>query len=265
MVTSITRPQPEMVSLRAWCEWTKEREMEQPFDPRTSEWTALKLTDKILSTVRRDGRLVPVHWSEFWVPATWQQPIDRIPSWEVWSGQMRKGKILRRPIQMEQWRESESLPAETIEFDRIREVAVLLLGLLRKGFSWPVLWNASELQLEFKEVSRSLIREANASSWTTGILESCLLPRQRETLLFDMRLLSGFQGDDDTAHDPPRIFSIKRLRRYLGRAIEVLEAGQITVHNHQPRQLVPIRIEQISREEWAVELDRNETHEDDDE
>jgi hypothetical protein len=155
MVTSITRPQLHMVSLRTWCDWTKVRETEQPFDPRASEWTALKLTEKILSTVRRDGRTLPVHWSEFWVPASWQQPIDHIPSWEVWSGQVRKGKIHRRQIRIEQLRESESLPAGTIEFDRIREVAVLLLGLLRKDFSWPALWNASEMQLEFKEVTRS--------------------------------------------------------------------------------------------------------------
>jgi hypothetical protein len=265
MVTSITRPQPHMVSLRSWCEWTRDRETEQPFDPRVSEWAALELTQKILSTVRRDGKRLPVHWSEFWVPASWQQPIDTIPSWERWRGQIRKGKILRRPIRIEQLRESESLPAGAIEFDRIREVAIVLLGLLRKDFSWPALWNVSEMQLEFKEVTRSLIRQANASSWTTEILESCLLPRQRETLLFDMRILSGFEGDDDTAHDPPKIFTIKRLGRYLDKAIEVLEGGQITVHNHQPRQLVPIRIEQISREEWAVQLDRNETHEDDDE
>jgi len=264
MVTSITRPQPDMVSLRTWCDWTKERETVSPFDPRVSEWTALQLAQKILSTVRRNGRELPVHWSEFWVPFSWPQPTDQLHSWESWRRQVRNGKLLRRPIRFDQLRETESLAGGAIEFNRIREVAILLLGLLRKDFSWPALWNASEMQLEFKEVTRSLIRQANASSWTTAILESCLLPRQLETLLFDMKILSGFEGDDDTAHDPPRIFTVKRLGRYLDRAVEVLEGGQMTVHNHQPRQLVPIRIEQISREEWAVELDHDETHEDDD-
>jgi hypothetical protein len=252
------------VSLRTWCDWTKERETVSPFDPRVSEWTALQLAQKILSTVRRNGRELPVHWSEFWVPFSWPQPTDQLHSWESWRRQVRNGKLLRRPIRFDQLRETESLAGGAIEFNRIREVAILLLGLLRKDFSWPALWNASEMQLEFKEVTRSLIRQANASSWTTAILESCLLPRQLETLLFDMKILSGFEGDDDTAHDPPRIFTVKRLGRYLDRAVEVLEGGQMTVHNHQPRQLVPIRIEQISREEWAVELDHDETHEDDD-
>lgn len=265
MLTSITQPQADMVSLQTWCEWTRDRETERPFDPRASEWTALKLTQKILSTVRRDGKKLLVHWSEFWVPASWQQPVDHLPSWEVWSAQIGRGKILRRPIRIEQLHVSENPIARIIEIDRIREVAIVLLGLLRKDFSCPALWNASEMQLEFKDVTRSLIRQANASSWTTGILESCLFPRQRETFLFDMKILSGFEGDDDTANDPPKIFTIKTLGRYLDKAIEVLADGQITVHNHQPRQLVPIRIEQISREEWAVEPDRNETHEDDDE
>lgn len=264
MVNSITRPEPDMESLRTWCKWTKEWEAESPFDPRVGEWTALQLAQKILSTVRRNGRKLPVHWSEFWVPSSWLQSTDQSPSWEAWRSQIRGGKLLRRPIRADQLRETESVPRGAIEFNRIREVVILLLGLLRKDFSWPALWNASEMQLEFKEVTRSLIRQANASSWTTAILESCLLPRQLETLLFDMKLLSGYHGDDDTAHDPPRIFTVKRLGRYLDKAIEVLEGGQITVHNHQPRQLLPIRIEQISREEWAVELDQNETHEDDD-
>jgi hypothetical protein len=264
MVNSITRPEPDRESLRTWCQWTKGREAESPFDPRAGEWTALQLAQKILSTVRRNGRKLPVHWSEFWVPSSWLKLTDQLPSWEAWRSQIRSGKLLRRPIRADQLHETESVPAGAIEFNRIREVAILLLGLMRKDFSWPALWSTSEMQPEFKEVTCSLIRQANASSWTTAILESCLLPRQLETLLFDMRLLSGYHGDDDTAHDPPRIFTVKRLGRYLDKAIEVLEGGQITVHNHQPRQLLPIRIEQISREEWAVELDQNETHEDDD-
>ncbi len=43
------------------------------------------------------------------------------------------------------------------------------------------------------------------------------------------------------------------LRRYLARAIAVLEKGQITVRDHLPRQLVPLRVEQISRAEWGVD------------
>ena len=265
MINSITRPQPQMERLHTWCKWTREREIESPFDPRASEWTALQIAKKILSAVRRSGRSLPVHWSEFWVPSSWLQENDESLSWEVWRNQLRSAKLFRRPIRTQEFGEVESQSVGATEFNRIREVAIILLGLLRKDFSWPAPWIACEMQLEFNQVTRSLIRQANASSWTTAILESCLLPRQIETLLFDMKLLSGYHGDDDTAHDPPRIFTLKKMRRYLDKAIEVLEGGQITVHNHQPRQLLPIRIEQISREEWAVEPDQNEMHEDDDE
>jgi hypothetical protein len=113
-------------------------------------------------------------------------------------------------------------------------------------------------------VTRATIHEAHASSWTMGILEACLLPRQRENVLLSLFFFGERRWDDDTTDDPPPIFTLQLLVRYVARAIEVLEKGQITVRDHLPRQLVPLRVEQISRAEWGVANNVDQQPEEDD-
>ena len=121
-------------------------------------------------------------------------------------------------------------------------------------------WNAGGCRVGYaSDDSRG-----HASSWTTGILEACLLPRQRENVLLSLLFFGERRWDDDTTDDPPPIFTLRRLRRYLARAISVLEKGQITVRDHLPRQLVPLRVEQISRAEWGVDQGADQLPEEDD-
>ncbi|WP_263408556.1 hypothetical protein [Terriglobus tenax] len=264
LITFVTKPKTNMISLSAWCEWTRARAEVQPFDPRTGEWTALKITLKLLSVTEHKRGAAPIHWSEFWIPAMWLEPTDSIPRWDTWNSALEKGTVISRHIPASLHPIGIDVPIVEKEFLDLQEFGLVLLGLLRRDFTLPAAWNMPGRESDSGEISRELIRQVAASSWTTAILEACLIPRQKENFLFDHKLLSGFGGDDDTAYDPPRIFTKRDLRHYLERATEVLEQGQITVHNHQPRQLIPLRLEQISREEWAIEQNRDEIPEDDD-
>jgi hypothetical protein len=154
--------------------------------------------------------------------------------------------------------------ATDAEFGRVQEAGLVLLGLVRRDFNWPAAWRSPGLLAEAGWVTRALIQEAQVSSWTTGILESCLLPRQRENVLLSLLFFGQAWWDDDTTNDSPPIFTLERLAKYVNKALSVLEKGQVTVRDHLPRQLVPLRVEQISRPEWGLDNDAETQPEDDD-
>ena len=140
--------------------------------------------------------------------------------------------------------------------DQVAGVATILLGLLRRSFRWPALWNPIEERRIRSGIMRGLLRQSPCSSWTMAVIEGSLLPRNRETVLLGM--LMSLKEDDDTPHDPPRFASLSELIRGLGRAKRVLETYQISVQNHEPRQMVPISLTQISESQWSAEEDASE-------
>ena len=58
-------------------------------------------------------------------------------------------------------------------------------------------------------------------------------------------------GDDDTTNDPPEIGTLRQLEKALSHSQHVLQQYQLSVKNHAPRQLIPIRLDQMSRKTWA--------------
>jgi hypothetical protein len=58
-------------------------------------------------------------------------------------------------------------------------------------------------------------------------------------------------GEDDTTSDPPEIGTLGRLERALAHSKRILAQYQLSVQNHAPRQLVPIRLDQMSRKTWG--------------
>jgi hypothetical protein len=99
---------------------------------------------------------------------------------------------------------------------------------------------------------RELLRQNPCSSWTTAVIEGSLLPRNRETLLLGF-LLKLKQPSDDTTNDPPRFAGLPQLISGLQTALRVLQRYQLSVYDHQPRQMVPISLTQISESEWSSE------------
>jgi hypothetical protein len=193
------------------------------------------------------------------VPESWTQYDGQLLRWDQWQNAVRNfPATLRVPASDEESQEGQNILHQAgtdVEFGRVQEAGLLLLGLLRQNFRWPAAWRSPGILADVGWVTRATIQEAHASSWTMGILEACLLPRQRENVLLNLLFFGEARWDDDTTDDPPPIFTLQLLVRYVTRAIEVLEKGQITVRDHRPRQLIPLRVEQISRAEWGVDND----------
>jgi hypothetical protein len=245
-------PVDGFINLRDWARRTAEMCVANPFDPRSGEWTALRIVQQVLEALGSAGADVPLHWSTVFVPTAWTEQDGNRLRWDQWHATVRDSRVTLRE-DAQGLRDGLRRAETDAEYGRVQEAGLLLLGLLRRNFNWPAAWRSPGMLADAGWVTRTIIHEAHTSSWTTGILEACLLPRQRENLLLSLMFFGRAWWDDDTTNDPPPIFTLKRLARYVGRAIEVLEKGQITVRDHLPRQLVPLRVEQISREEWDVD------------
>jgi hypothetical protein len=88
---------------------------------------------------------------------------------------------------------------------------------------------------------------------TLAILESTLSFRNRETALFPLfPSLFGNVEANDTLLDPPLIRTINDLDQSVALAQRVLEERQVTVLNHQPRQLIPASIGQLAKSAFSA-------------
>jgi hypothetical protein len=99
---------------------------------------------------------------------------------------------------------------------------MLLLGLLRRNYEWPALWNIPEQRRAQGRLPHDLVMQLRCSSRTEGILRACLDPRARETILLKLfHPLDLFEKGDyklDTDYDPPRIRSPRELVERIGAA-----------------------------------------------
>jgi hypothetical protein len=253
------------VNLRQWNNHVASLTAKDPFDPRGGEWSGLHIISRIL--LHRSRSSFPLHWSTIFIPKAWLEVDGSVLTWERWREYVGKYDISSRNAAIlrslhspgENLSKSESDEA----FRIVRETGILLLGLLRRSYSWPASWRCPGMFADSGWVTRAMIFSAQCSSWTTAILESSLLPRQRENLYF-REFGTEVPSDEDTTADSPPIYSADRMLLYVRKAIAVVQAGQLSVRDHRPRQLIPLRLEQISREEWDVEDPADDQRGDDD-
>jgi len=256
---------PEGVSLIFWNVWSKKKEMLAPdFDPRQSEWTALEIISQIISLLSSleehlKFRDFPIHPANIVIPQSWLNEYDEgtfingITPWEYWRNHIRDEdnniQLSSKPYLIHDYRIYPETQDQLIfepSWMKVRGLGMVLLGLLRKSFKWPAIWNLPDHSPLFHRSVRMLIGEVNCSSLTAGILESCLLPRSRETLLIPL-LQADIKMNSDTTYHPPQIANLSDLKSQIDEAQRVLEGYQFSVQANQPRQLVPLRIEQLPR------------------
>jgi hypothetical protein len=255
LVSHPARPNPRpMMDLVEWAEWVQKRSQCDEFDPRLGEWTCLEMTRQITELVRRKhGLRHKLHQRNFFVPAQWFEGTE-CPTWEAWHNLVAEHRILAGKSGL--IRDARIVPAWTDsayfdwDADDIQGLALLLLGLLRRDFRWPAVWNPIGQQRAWARLAKRLIGATACSSWTASILEGCLAPRERESLLMSIFVLNQF-GDDDTTNDPPQIGTLRQLERALSQSQRILQQYQLSVKNHAPRQLIPIRLDQMSRKTWT--------------
>lgn len=245
-------------------EWTKKTALLSASDPRRSEWTALEIVRQILEPIfEPEGPdidfLDRLHPEDISIPSDWlpsnakelpegADPGDKI-TWQAWQSRTRSSRITHSPG-MRDYRYHEVLVSvdDRAWPRRLRALGQILWGILRQSFVLPAAWNIRGQEQSLIELVAHDIERLPISSFTISILRACLLPRSRETsMLTQFPMLFGnskMQSADDTEFDQ-HIDSPDTLLVQIKQAQDVLQKSQMTVLEHEPRQLIPVRLRQM--------------------
>lgn len=258
------------ITLADWGQWVQGQQFVDVWDPRIGEWTSLEIIRQALYRVLStstilDGEWGALHPLNILIPTTWADIGIRdrsggagALSWEKWREicQNEDGErgstgitLREKQIRIRDVRyfpnDDRSLYPDTGPM-KVRAAGLLLLGLLLRSFDLPVHLNRGIDPTIWDPAIRTMVGKAACSSWTTAILEGALLSRARESFLLEA-FREDYAWDSDTTNDPPTITSLDQMLSAIEYAQSVLVRYQITVQNNQPRQLVPILIEQVPR------------------
>jgi hypothetical protein len=257
VVRSVLQSDEATLSLEDWVAFTKNLSRN---DPRRSEWTALEIVRHVLKPLfLLEGQdadfLDRLHPANVRIPLRWRDlpgdlPVGGRVTWEGWRGLASSSRVTVNGVGLRDYRFSEISTEEDRSWPRrLRPIGQLLWGILRESFSLPAAWNIRGQERSFVELVAWDLERLPISSFTLSILQSCLLPRGRETsLLLEFPELFGLLGRqvaDDTKFDRP-IGSPDDLNRIIGEAQSLLQDSQITILEHEPRQLIPVRLRQMA-------------------
>ena len=254
-------PLSVQTTLRDWVCFTATL---KPNDPRRSEWTALEIIRQVLKPLfhfeglNLEGRdpdyLDSLHPENVQVPHEWRMLSEETSvkdtlTWEGWRGYVGAHQVQVADSGIADYRYREIVPTDNPEWPRrLRPIGQLLWGILRRSFSLPAAWNIRGQERGLMEIVAWDLERLPISSFTLSILQSCLLPRNRESSFLELfPSLFGTRerkADDDTEFDRP-IISPKQLDALLERAQRMLQLTQMTVLEHEPRQLIPVRLRQL--------------------
>jgi len=240
-------------SLYDWILFTQKLES---YDPRGSEWTCLFIIEQCIEQINSivDGANYQlIHPANFSIPSAWSNSEDWI-TWNCWEKLIKETQIsiVHLSQRIGDQRITPEWERDMNHLPQIRGMGMLLLGLLRKSFEWPNIWNPEGLQKAYNNITAKLIKEITCSSRTCGILEACLLWRSKENFNFQMRLFNQDINkiDEDTLNILPKIYNSEIFKKCLQESRNVLKKHQMSVHENMPRQLIPIRLEAVKEEKW---------------
>lgn len=228
-------------------------------DPRRSEWTALEVIRQFLEPLAAvDGPdadiLDDLHPENVCIPKSWFDAAETLNgaklTWEGWRRAAREGDhvALIEPA-IKDYRYVGVLDrVDRAWTKRLRPIGQLLWGMLRHSFTLPAAWNIRGQERSLLDIVASDLERLPISSFTLTILQSCLLPRNAETSLITVfpSLFGNLAGlaADDTEFDTP-IATNEQLEDLLANAQRMLELSQMTVLEHEPRQLIPVRLRHL--------------------
>lgn len=259
------------ISLELWNSWTNKywHEISEKkdciFDPRLSEWTALELTAKVIkshlddniinSNFRGKTQSPKVHPANYFISTDWIQKWDEnyIPTWEEWQDFCGKTKVImaNKNELIEDFRYTPKIEdpynSSNNGISLVHGVASIFIGLLIRSFELPAYWNVPGTQKIWLYHAKKRVNEYSLSAPTLSIIEACFSKKNRGTM-FLKAFLSGQQTlIDDTSYDPPEIFELETLLKYIRSAQDILKRYQLSVQDNQPRQLTPISLIQRTR------------------
>jgi hypothetical protein len=265
------------VDLVTWAAHTRKIYSNDPFDPRSSEWTALEVLRQVLRAIEafRRHRTDLCHPTNYTVPVSWldlpQDPWNRssqIWTWESWRSFSCGEQCIEprgRQSLISDYRYKQGADAKADDALRSELIAygLLLFGLLRKSFEWPALWNVRGQERSHVWLASTESHRLPISSETLSILDALLKPRSWETYLL-FSLAPGFTGVSnagdvlkrmvsDTDLDVTPLTTPKQIQDAIRKAQRTLERGQIAGFANRPRQLVPVSIRHLTNAAIAGE------------
>ena len=252
----------QRLSLYDW--WAPSHSNESgEFDPRFSEWTSVVIINYLARRMQEIDLMFandpfPIHPANFLVPESWTTAPSGI-SWQEWSRIVSQTPLQIRStdsdLLIHDSRYSATWPNSITDRDWacVRGLGMMFLGLACNSFEWPGAWNVPGQQRAHSNLARTRLNGKAVSSWTRAIIEGCLLARPRETLLLKSSLQTA-PADDDTSFDPPQITNLNTLERFTSKVVRVLVENQLTVQDNKPRQLVPVKLEHLTRPIWQEDF-----------
>ena len=119
-------------------------------------------------------------------------------------------------------------------------LGIIFLQLLTKEFSLPWVLNSPEYGYEWQSVLYRLLARGKVSSTNYEIIDSCLSLENRETIKL-ISILNDADCDKQKVNDA-KIENIEDLRNKLEESLKELRENQISVANHETRQLLKIKL-----------------------
>lgn len=281
------------ITLYDWILWTKklstklstENRERLVFDPRLSEWMALEIIKKIAALIddktttidieelfeQQSDYSICLHPNNFKLPKKWVEENSDSLTWDKLRQMVdhehhyitmraKDDLIYDKRFDFTDGKK-ESLYGDNHENSKaINAIGSLLICLLTKKFNLPYRWNPLGHQQVWLSMAKAELRNVALSSYTRDIIDGCFSNRNIETMMLQkLQAKKGMFLVNDTASDPPSIWNLKTFIQYVNLAQGKLKKQQLSVSNHQPRQLIPISLKQMKRISYQDQIE--DTHE----
>ena len=196
----------DFISLSDWARFTGALDGN---DPRAGEWSALEITRQIIAPslvalATTESALDSIHPETILVPEAWlkERPqaaqSERIWTWENWQTLVRRPPaITLSGSKLDDYRMHPFDGASSNRsISRLRCLAQILYGLLRKTFAYPTIWNIRGEERAVVEKLRSELEHLRISSATLAIFGS--LPQSSKSRNNAVSIVSGLVREQRT-------------------------------------------------------------------
>lgn len=163
-------------------------------------------------------------------------------AWDNWLSPGKKIEINVKDSFMDEMYRYPSFASEeySLMVGTIYGLGIIFLQLLTKEFSLPWVFNRPEYGYEWQSVLYRLLERGKVSSTNYEIIASCLSLENRETIKLK-RILNDAVCAKQKVNDA-KIENIEDLRSALDKSLKELKENQISVANHETRQLIKIKL-----------------------
>lgn len=247
------------ISLASWVDFIKGIDY---FDPRKGEWTCLQIIKIVLKSMLSIDSKIDIrdlHPENIFIPVIWEKYQEGSDSillgWEAWrkfSNENNEFFFIKKSLSILDYRYVQNevkLAGGELMGEKLRAFGLILLGLLRESFAMPKIYNVRGNEYAIDFPTPSLISHLAVSSPTLEILRSCLTSRSNEnrSICRQPEFYGIKQGElpNDIQFDPPVLNDPNSLLARIESAQRILEKNQVSVSMHQPRQMIPVKIQKL--------------------